>query len=130
MDNNNHAIAELFETGAVRIPITYESLGQTTPFVFYLRPLLSREAKSLRQVFFGLSEDEQESRKAEFNAKLLGLLSVKPPENIPAFENNGNLQEAVYSYFNSDNLMRQKLAEDAINLWITMTQPKEFFRII
>lgn len=123
-------LLDLFETGAVRIEVTYESLGQTAPFVFYLRPILSKESKALRQMFFGLTEDEQEDKKPEFNAKLLGLLSVKPPENLPAFELNGDLSDSVFDYFNSDNLMRQKLAEDAINLWLTMTQPKEFFRLL
>lgn len=123
-------IEELFNAGVVPIQVTYASLGQTEPFVFYLRPLMSSEAKAYRQLYFGLSDAEQEEKKREFNARLLALLSVKPPEGLPGFEVGDNLADSIFNYFDSDNLMRQKLADDALNLWIASTQPKEFFRLV
>lgn len=124
------SIESLFNSGFVTVTVTYHALGQTSPFVFYLRPMMNREARNYRQMFLGLTDEEQEARKAEFNARLLGELSVKEPEGLPNFEPGNDLRDAVFNYFNDDNLMRQKLAEDAINLWLTMTQPEEFFRFV
>jgi hypothetical protein len=139
--NQPNTDIDFFNQTAIEVTVTYPFLKQTEPMRFFFRVQMAKEEKEARQVFFGLTEDEQEAKRTEYNAKLLASLSTKLPENVPTLEEfyrqreseteisfNTLVKDVIEKFFNSDNPMKQKIAADALNLYFSNSQPLEFFR--
>jgi hypothetical protein len=130
--------SDFFNVSEVEISLTYPFLNQSEPMRFFLRPILVKEEKEARQIFYALSDDEQETQQHEYNLKLLGSLSVRLPENVPTFDERFettsgehptlSIKRKIESFFDGSNPMKRKIVEDVINLYFQKTQPREFFR--
>lgn len=127
-DRQQGVDVDLFNLDEIEVTLTYPFLKQKEPIRFFLRPLLDAEEKAARQTFLGLTEAERERKKNDFNIKLLAGLAVREPENLPTFENTGNLAASLIGFFSGGNAMKQKVADDALTIYYGMIQPSEFFR--
>lgn len=121
-------MSEFFNKTEETINLSYEDLEN--PIRFFLRPVMSVEAEAARQEFFGLDQEAQAKQERSHNVKMLSMLSVKAPENLPGFyqQENESVSDAVTRFFSDGNEIKQRVAGHAMARYNQITQPKEFFR--
>lgn len=124
-----------FDITEVEVPVTYPFLNGVV-MKFFFRPILDKEEKESRQAFFAKTEEERSHLQHDHNVKMLASLATRLPENVPGFaetytaDNLGEVKIAINHFFSGDNVMKQKLVDDALTLYFTQMQPKEFFRSV
>jgi hypothetical protein len=85
----------------VRLPLLHPSTIET-PFTFYMRLQLVKEAEEAQTRFLALSDDEMALATHEYDANMLSLLSLKAPtgfDDFPQVDNDPQaLRKAIYDY--------------------------------
>jgi len=84
------------------LPIKWQLIYPGMEFTFHMRMELVQDAERVQTEFMMLPDAEQtEDRKHQMDARMIGLLSVAPPEGFLDFpETDGaNLAERCYEYF-------------------------------
>lgn len=86
----------------LRFPVLYPSTLES-PFVVHMRLQLIKEAEEAQAAFLALGDEEMKAATHEYDANMIALLSVKPPEGFSDFpevnkDDPEALRKAIYDY--------------------------------
>lgn len=128
------AVDPFFKMTEVEVPLTYNFTDPPTQIVFPCRLMLSDEDKDFRQAFYAQPEGDQANGLKDYQIEMLSRIVIREPFGLPGFSKyyKDHVAEgvgaALRSYLAGPEPMKQKIAEDAIQVYTTRTQPPEFFR--
>ncbi len=133
-NKTDQKVVDIFTLGEVAVTLTYTGFG-APPITFFLRPCLTDEEQALRQTQLTKPDKEREAGKHTHNVEMLALLSVREPEGIANFAGDIRTHFALETQkgdaqTTTRNLMKRKVASDALTRYLTITQPAEFFRSV
>lgn len=114
-----------------RVAVELPQINEGSPFVFYMRLLMSSEALEARQEFSGLKPGEKLDKTHEYYTNLVALLSTRAPEGLPGFESKETgrvLAAQIREFFAGDNMLKQKLINETIEQYFSLAKRKDFFR--
>ncbi len=111
----------------LQVELTYE-FGPA--IIFPCKVAMNSDDIEARQAFYKQPEGDQETGRFNYHVDMLARIVVDGPEGLPGFPVTGltDLPAAIREYFGSGEDILRKIANDAIERYNVLTQPKEFFR--
>lgn len=133
-NNKENNKLNFFTSNEIEVGITMKGFSTMT---FFMREVLSSEAKELRKDFLALTKEKREAQTHIHQSKLLTLLCTKAPANpLPGFPEFGDdFKETLYNFFTTfstevEEEKKKELVDRVMTLYFREVQPEEFFRAV
>lgn len=114
----------------VEVSLTYETYEEPVKLKFFLRLLLTDEQNEARQKHFARSEDDKRSKDHTYRVNLLAELATDDPIGFVGYQRSPSqsVKDGIKRLLgNETNPWAVKVARDAVNMYFTITEPKELF---
>lgn len=122
---------DFFTLAEIPLTLTYKFTNPETVILFPCKMALSDDDKEARQAFYAQSTKDQAAGQHKYYVELLGRILTGPP-TIPGVKFDdpigGGWRAQVRTFFNDRSPMKEKVLNDAIDLYNRIAFPAEFFR--
>lgn len=115
----------------VDVTLTYDWAPE--PIVFPCVLLLNADQSDFRQKFYAQPAADVEKGLHNYHVEMLAKIGSRPPSGLPGFaelaaECDGDFRAAIKAYLGGGEPRAVRIAQDAIEMFNRVTQPREFFR--
>lgn len=91
------SVNSIRDFNTINVTLTFEDYE---PMRFKFRRALTKELAEKKQLFYGLTDEEQAEGRSAYRVEILAACLIETPENVPNYEHEGlDIDGAFRQYF-------------------------------